>query len=94
MLDDQGDDMNAEQERMLREVHAELTGGRDAPSADGRTTIRTRTWQSNAALGRIEKSVAAEVAAEVVGQLPAGTVDVDVLAGKVADVIFSRVGDA
>jgi len=41
------------QEQMLEAVYKELCEGRDAPAADGKTTIRTRTWQTNAALGQI-----------------------------------------
>ena len=51
------DDMTPEQDQMLRAVHRQLCEGRDAPSASSSATIRTRTWQSNAALGRIEPQV-------------------------------------
>lgn len=49
-----GDDMTPEQARKLDDIHRQLCEGRDAPDASSSATIRTRTWQTNAALGRME----------------------------------------
>lgn len=51
-----GDDMTPEQDRMLRAIYRELCeGGDDNTPGIGSRTIRDRTWQSNAALGRMER---------------------------------------
>lgn len=52
----QEDDLTPEQDRMLRAVYRELCeGGDDSTPGIGSRTIRDRTWQSNAALGRMER---------------------------------------
>ena len=94
LLDDEGDDMNAAQERKLDGLIQTVERALDR---DRRPSLWRDVDQIKQAVGRLDGAIpnlAADVAAEVAAQLPAGTVDVDVLAGKVADVIFARVGDA
>lgn len=51
------DDLTPEQDRMLKAVYRQLCEGRDAPAASNSATIRTRTWQTNAAAGRMERNL-------------------------------------
>ncbi|MCA1799968.1 MAG: N-acetylmuramoyl-L-alanine amidase [Actinobacteria bacterium] len=53
----EGDELTPDEKRMLKAVYRQLCEGRDAPDEGTSATIRTRTWQSNAALGRIEPQV-------------------------------------
>ena len=96
LLDDEGDDMTPAERKMLEDIHREIfTAGDDKiPDGGGSRTLRDRVFQNNAALGRLDGLTPAAVAAEVAKRLPAGTIDVDLLAGKVADVIFARAGKA
>lgn len=90
--DGKDDDMTDGERKMLQEIHRQLTGG-----VGGSQTVREKTYTAVDALGELLPQMAglpADVATEVAKQLPAGTVDVDVLAGKVADVIFERAGKA
>jgi len=93
---DEGDDMTPAERKMLEDIHREIfTAGDDKiPDGGGSRTLRDRVFQNNAALGRLDGLTPAAVAAEVAKRLPAGTIDVDLLAGKVADVIFARAGKA
>ena len=48
------DEMTPTEKKMLAEVYRQLCEGPDAPDASNRRTVRTRVWQTNAALGRME----------------------------------------
>ena len=88
------DDMNAAQERKLDGLIQTVERALDR---ERRPSLWRDVDQIKQAVGRLDGAIpdlAGKVAVEVAAQLPAGTVDVDVLASKVADVIFSRVGDA
>jgi hypothetical protein len=86
-LDVKDDDMTPDQDRLLREVHRQLTTGRDAPSASNSATVRTRVWQSNAALGRLEASLGRSTA-------ELSDDDVKAMARQVAEALDERTAKA
>lgn len=86
-----GDDMNAQQEAKLDRVLEHLSNRDDLGNLAREVEV---TKQAAGRLDQLVPQLPALVAAEVAKNLPAGTVDVDVLAAKVADVIFARAGRA
>lgn len=90
------DEVDPATKRKIEEIHHELTKGRDAPSGgSSQTTMRTRVFQTNAGVGRLERRppspTAAQLAAEIVKRLPVnGQVDVDALAKAVVDEFIRR----
>ena len=97
LLDDQGADMTPEESARLKRVEELLEHHFGDDARDRRPSAWRDLDVTKQSQGRTEEALAglpSRVAAEVTKSLPAGTVDVDQLADRVADVIFARAGKA